>query len=51
MSAVEVAHVRRMKGNGEEGEEDKCSWLKEACEREGRTCRLHGLLNCQCYLC
>ena len=37
MSVVEAVHVRTMKGKGEEGEEDKCSWLKEACEKdEGR---------------
>ena len=36
MSAVEAVHVRRMKEKGEEGE-DKCMWLKEACEKdEGR---------------
>ena len=32
--AVEAVHARRMKGKGEEGEEDKCSWLKEACEKD-----------------
>ena len=36
MSAVEAVHTRRIKGKGEEGE-DKCLWLKEACEKdEGR---------------
>ena len=33
MSAVEAVHVRRMKEMGEEGQ-DKCSWLKEACEKD-----------------
>ena len=35
MSAVEAVHVRRMKEKREEGEEDKCLWLKEACEKDG----------------
>ena len=43
MSAVEAVNVRRMKGEGEEGEEDKCSWLKETCEKdEGRGERGEG---------
>ena len=25
--------MRRMKREGEEGEEDKCLWLKEECEK------------------
>ena len=39
MSAVEAVNARRMKGKGEEGEEDKCLWLKEhvrRMRREGR---------------
>ena len=32
IGAVETVHVRRMKREGEE-REDKCSWLKEECER------------------
>ena len=33
IGAVETVHVRRMKREGEEGEEDKCLWLKEECEK------------------
>ena len=37
MSVVEMVHARRMKREGEVAEENKCSGLKEACEKdEGR---------------
>ena len=37
MSVVETVHARRMKREGEVAEENKCSGLKEACEKdEGR---------------
>ena len=32
IGAVETVHVRRMKREGEEGE-DKCLWLKKECEK------------------
>ena len=41
MPVVEMVHARRMKREGEVGEDNKCSGLKEACEKdeeeEGRT--------------
>ena len=41
MSVVEMVHARRMKREGEVAEENKCSGLKQACEkdegRKGRT--------------